>query len=173
MAMFEPGRDVHRLHGGVCQVREFVDALDLSCHGNVVRIERCVGGIPILLRVQARAQLCREGLGRFVVILAWLPFGGQRAAAANGGPRIGRNHRYLARIFVSRGRIGGYLEDVKHSGDCLGFSGVEANKIAAKVWALSDHGVDHAWKPNVETEYSCSLHLGGYVEVRNQSGPAE
>ena len=65
--------------------------------------------------------------------------------------------------------IGGDIEDFEDSGDCFGFSRVEAEEIAAKVGALGDDGVDHAGKTNVEAEPGCSLHLVGDVEVRDRA----
>ena len=168
-AILEPDGDVHGLHRGVGEERKLVDALDAFGGGDGVWVEGCVGGVPVLLSVEACAQLCGEGLGRFVVVLPGLPFDGQRVAALDGGPRVGSDDGNLARVLVGRVGIGGDIEDFEDAGDCLGFSGVEAEKIAAKVGTLGDDGVDHARKTNVETEPGCSLHLVGDVEVTDRA----
>src|SRR5882724_11675375 len=53
--IFEPDRDVHRLHGGVGEERKLIDALDAFGGGNCVRVEGGIGGVPILLSIKSGA----------------------------------------------------------------------------------------------------------------------
>ena len=103
------------------------------------------------------------------MVLPGLPFDGQRIAALDGGPGIGSDDGNLARVLVGRVGIGGDIEDIEDTGDCFGFGGVEAEKVAAKVGTLGDDGVDHAGNTNVEAEPGCSLYLVGDVEVRDRA----
>ncbi len=159
LAAADLGHAVHRLHGGVGEIREVVGDL----HRRAGHGRGCVAGglegLPLGLAVRnllARGDGVVAGQDRIAAAplgLAVVPVDLERVAALARGPGGARDHG-------DAGRDLEHVHDARHS---LGGLGVEALHLAAEARRVGHHGGEHVGQVDVLGEPGRTVRLGPRV----------